>query len=256
MPEIPDIGINDIRIPEPYTGYYDPSPLPNIHPPVTIDLGFPIVNIPGCVEAHQDNNREGKPWDKDLVEDDPDQAMVLCPHGSYPSYDAMNFEPERVLPTVEAPPPPVPPPAPELPDTSKVVPPDEDVECPGPNAPRIGDVAQNKTERVSGYELSKDGKICITLYEDIPFTAQYLPAPQVVATTGGIAAVAATSALLAKPIADLLLKVVKPVVKQVITKIKMKLGVSVEKPNRAEIRANEYRLKKGLLPLKKAKKKK
>ena len=72
----------------------------------------------------------------------------------------------------------------------------------------------------------------------------------------GIAAVAATSALLAKPIADLLLKVVKPVVKQVITKIKMKLGVSIEKPNRAEIRANEYRLKKGLLPLKKAKKKK
>ena len=219
MPEIPNIGINDIRIPEPYTGYYDPSPLPNIHPPVTIDLGFPIVNIPGCVEAHQDNNREGKPWDKDLVEDDPDQAMVLCPHGSYPSYDAMNFEPERVLPTIEAPPPPVPPPPPEIPDTSKVVLPDEDVECPGPNAPRIGDVAQNKTERVSGFELSKDGKICITLYEDIPFTAQYLPAPQVVASTGGIAVVATTSALLAKPLADLLLKVVKPVVKKVIAKV-------------------------------------
>ena len=219
MPEIPNIGINDIRIPEPYTGYYDPSPLPNIHPPVTIDLGFPIVNIPGCVEAHQDNNREGKPWDKNLVEDDPDQAMVLCPHGSYPSYDAMNFEPERVLPTIQPPPPPVPPPPPEIPDTSKVVLPDEDVECPGPNAPRIGDVAQNKTERVSGFELSKDGKICITLYEDIPFTAQYLPAPQVVASTGGIAVVATTSALLAKPLADLLLKVVKPVVKKVIAKV-------------------------------------
>ena len=219
MPEIPEIGVADIRIPEPYTGYYDPSPLPNIHPPVTIDLGFPIVNIPGCVEAHQDNNREGKPWDKDLVNDDPDQTMVLCPHGSYPSYDAMNFEPERVLPTIEAPPPPVPPPPPEIPDTSKVALPDEDVPCPGPNALRIGDVAQNKTERVSGYELSKDGKICITLYEDIPFTAQYLPAPQVVASTGGIAVVATTSALLAKPLADLLLKVVKPVVKKVIAKV-------------------------------------
>ena len=242
MPEIPEIGIADIRIPEPYTGYYDPSPLPNIHPPVTIDLGFPIVNIPGCVEAHQDNNREGKPWDKDLVEDDPDQTMVLCPHGSYPSYDAMNFEPERVLPTIEAPPPPVPPPPPEIPDTSKVVLPDEDVPCPGPNAPRIGDVAQNKTERVSGYELSKDGKICITLYEDIPFTSQYLPAPQVVASTGGIAVVATTSALLAKPLADLLLKVIKPLVKKVVAKVKTILGKTEKSPSLSE-RRNEQRIR-------------
>jgi hypothetical protein len=178
-----------------------------------------VVEIPGCVEAHQDNNREGKPWDKKLVENDPEQVMVLCPHGSYPSYDAMNFEPERVLPTITPPPPPVPPPTPPIPDTSKVTLPDDDVECPGPNSPRIGDVAQNKTERVSGFKLSDDGKICIVLYEDIPFTAQYLPAPQVAATTGGIAVVATTSALLAKPLADLLLKVVKPVVKKVIAKV-------------------------------------
>ena len=256
MTEIPDIGIADIRIPEPHTGYYEPSPLPNIHPPVTIDLGFPIVNIPGCVEAHQDNNREGKPWDKDLVEDDPDQVMVLCPHGSYPSYDAMNYEPERVLPTVEAPPPPVPPPPPEIPDTSKVVLPDEDVPCPGPNALRIGDVAQNKTERVSGYELSKDGKICITLYEDIPFTSQYLPAPQVVATTGGIAVVATTSALLAKPLADLLLKVVKPVVKKAIGKVQKILGKTPFRPSLSQIRTNQYREKKGLLAINFAKKSK
>ena len=219
MSQIYDIGIDDITVYIPEPNSVHPPVLPNIHPPVTVDLGFPVVEIPGCVEAHQDNNREGKPWDKKLVENDPEQVMVLCPHGSYPSYDAMNFEPERVLPTITPPPPPVPPPTPPIPDTSKVTLPDDDVECPGPNSPRIGDVAQNKTERVSGFKLSDDGKICIVLYEDIPFTAQYLPAPQVAATTGGIAVVATTSALLAKPLADLLLKVVKPVVKKVIAKV-------------------------------------
>ena len=64
----------------------------------------------------------------------------------------------------------------------------------------------------------------MTLYEPIPFTEQYLPAPQVVASTAGIAAVATTSALLAKPVADLLLKVVKPLVKKTIKKITAKLG--------------------------------
>ena len=219
MSQIYDIGISDITVYIPEPNSVHPPVLPNIHPPVTVDLGFPIVEIPGCVEAHQDNNREGKPWDKDLVNDDPNQVMVLCPHGSYPSYDAINFEPEQRLPLVAAPPPPVPPPLSDIPDTSKVTLPDDDVECPGPNSPRIGDVAQNKTERVSGFKLSDDGKICIILYEDIPFTAQYLPAPQVAATTGGIAVVATTSALLAKPLADLLLKVVKPVVKKVIAKV-------------------------------------
>ena len=137
-----------------------------IYPPVTGGVGVPIIDMPGCVEAHQDNNREGKPWDKDLVEDDPDQTVTLCPDGSVPFFYPMNFEPDRVLDTIVAkrgqPPPP-----PPTPDTRKVVPPDEDVECPGPNSPRIGDVAQNKTEKVSGFELSKDGKICIVLYEDI-----------------------------------------------------------------------------------------
>ena len=139
--------------------------IPNIHPPVTLDIGFPIVEIPGCVWKHQDDRRSYSsvdPWDKNLVENDPDGAGTLCPSGSMPYFYPMNFEPERRLPTIIAkrgePPPP-----PPTPDTSEVVKPDEDVECPGPNSPRIGDVAQNKTERVSGFELSDDGKICIVL---------------------------------------------------------------------------------------------
>ena len=253
IPDIVDINVRGVYIPR---HNLNVNEIPDVHPPVTVDLGFPIVEMPGCVETHQDNQTKGKPWDRDLVNDDPAASIVLCPNGQYPSYDAMNFEPEQRLPLVAAPPPPMAPPTPELPDTGKVVPPDKDVECPGPNAPRIGDVAQNKTERVSGYELSKDGKICITLYEDIPFTAQYLPAPQVVASTGGIAVVATTSALLAKPLADLLLKVVKPVVKKAIGKIQKMLGQTPYRPTASEIRANQYREKKGMLPIKFGQKKK
>ena len=229
MSPIPDIRIGEFNIPR--TNIWSPriEPIPNIHPPVTLEVGFPVVYMPGCVEAHNDNNREGKPWDKNLVEDDQGGAYTgagtLCPDGSLPYFYPMNFEPDRVLDTIVAKrgePPPPPPAA----DTSKVVKPDEDIECPGPNSPRIGDVAQNKTEKVSGFELSEDGKICIVLYEDIPFTSQYLPAPQVAATTAGIAVVAATSALLAKPLADLLLKVIKPLVKKVSAKVKKVLGKS------------------------------
>ena len=55
-------------------------------------------------------------------------------------------------------------------------------------------------------------------------TEQFLPAPQVAATTAAIAVVATSSALLAKPLADLLLKIVKPAVKKVIGKVQKMLG--------------------------------
>ncbi len=80
---------------------------------------------------------------------------------------------------------------------------------------------------------------------------QYLPSAQVATTTATIAVVATSSALLAKPLADLLLKVVKPVVKQVMTKVQKILGKTPVKPSRSEVIADQYRLKKGLPPLKK-----
>ena len=94
--------------------YTIPS-VPNNDPPVTLQLGFPIVELPGCVETHQDNKIGANrlPLDRDLVNDDPNGVTILCPNGEYPSYDAMNYEPERLLITRETPPPAVqPPPAP------------------------------------------------------------------------------------------------------------------------------------------------
>ena len=57
---------------------------------------------------------------------------------------------------------------------------------------------------------------------DVPIIEQAingLPPTGTVITTGGIAVVATTSALLAKPFADILLKVIKPTVKKVLKKI-------------------------------------
>ncbi len=247
--------INDVNIP--YTPLWmitQPS-VDYLMYPVVIKFGNPIIDIPGCVDMHQDNkyHKSGLPVDRDLVENDPEQAMTLCPSGEYPSYQAMNYEPEQLVYTTEAEPPPIaPPPEPDTPDTpdSPEVP-IKDIECPGPAQSniRIGDVAQNKEEKVSGFEVQKvDGvEICVTLYEPISKVEALLPDVSTVTTTATIATVATTSALLAKPLADLLMKVVKPVVKKVMTKIQTMLGKSPYRPTISEIRTNEYRVKKGLL---------
>jgi len=245
--EIHPINISGIRIPE--TKIWDVNVAPPIVDylgvPVTVTIGNPIIEMPGCVKDHPDG-------DEKLTEDDPKGTKIFCTN-EYPSYDAMDYTPEDLVITTEEDVPPVA--APEAPTTPEIptdaIPtvPNEEVECPGPNAPRIGDVAQNQKERVSGFELQNG--ICVTLYEDIPWHSQYLPAPQVAATTGGIAVVATTSALLAKPLADLLLKVIKPAIKKIITKAQKLIGKkppvlsAKERQDQQRIRSHAIRKLKG-----------
>ena len=246
--EIPNINIHDIRLPTARVFELPPTAVHNIFVPVTVNIGSPIVNMPGCVESHPDGGPQ-------LAKDDPKGTRIYCTN-EYPSYNAMDYTPEQLAITTktEEQPPPVAPPTdppapPEVPTDAIPNIPNEEVPCPGPNAPRIGDVAQNQKERVSGFELQ--GEICVVLYEDIPWTAQYLPAPQVAATTGGIAVVATSSALLAKPLADLLLKVIKPVIKKVIGKVqkligkKQKIESLKERRDQQRVRSHAIRKLKG-----------
>ena len=272
---IPKINVNNIdtySIPNVQNVYIPRwmTTQPNVDyliPPVIINIGNPIVDMPGCVRAHKDNkiHKSGIPIDKNLVENDEGNAMTLCPDGSYPSYDAMNYEPEQLIMTYEQKAPVVPPPpepevnTPDTPNIPKTD--DEEVPCPGPNAPRIGDVAQNQKEKVSGYELQKDPanpkkEICVVLYEDIGVVEAYLPSANVATTTAAIATVAGASALLAKPLADLLLRVFRPAIKQALGKVNKILGKTPYRPTLSEIRTNEYRVKKGLVGINFAKKKK
>ena len=241
IPILPKIGtkIWSVRVPRTQT----------MDPPVTIRLGFPIVDMPGCVEAHPDNKTQigpnGLPLDRNLVNDDEAGVKILCPNGQYPSYDALNFEPEQIIPTVAAPPPPVAPPAPEIPPTGGLVT-EEETPCPGPGQLRVGDLTQSGDERVIGHRLLQDGKTCETLYEPTTVIEKFLPPLNQTSTVTSLAIVA-TAGAAATP---LLIRIIKPVVKKIWAKIQKKLGKEVKRPSIAEIRTDKYREKKGLPPLK------
>ena len=242
---IPNISIQQIGG---RTWLYKIPVIPNNHPPVTLQLGFPIVELPGCVESHQDNKIDSSrlPLDRDLVNDDPNGVTILCPNGEYPSYDAMNYEPEQVIPTSPTPPPPVAPPAPEIPPTGDLGV-ETETPCPGPNQLRVGDVTQSGDERVIGHRLLEDGKTCETLYEPTTVLEKYLP-PVNQASTVTALAIVATAGAAATP---LLIRIIRPVVKKIWATIQKKLGKQVKRPSMSEVKTNKYREKKGLPPIKK-----
>ena len=254
MSEVNEINIPNIVIPNVVSSeswIYGIPNVPSNHPPITTNIGFPIVEIPGCVKMHKDNQDKvtRMPFDHDLVNQDEDGVTTLCPHGEYPTYDAMDYTPEQLIIQRETPPPEVAPPPeidpPELPDTGDIGG-KEEVACPGPGQLRVGDITQSGDERVIGHELSADGKICTTLYEPTTAVDKFLPSVNQSTTTVAIA-VLATAGAAATP---LILRVVKPILTKIWKTIQKKLGKKVNMPTRAEIQANKYREKKGLPPLK------
>ena len=75
--DVGSVRIQNVTVPN----YHVHQPNVNhLTPPVVVNIGNPIINMPGCVEAHQDNqyHKSGLPVDRNLVEDDPDQAMTVC----------------------------------------------------------------------------------------------------------------------------------------------------------------------------------
>ena len=255
MSEINEINIPNIVIPKFGTNevWLNGVPfVPNNHPSVTTQIGFPIVDMPGCVKMHKDNQDKVTrlPFDKDLVNQDEKGSTTLCPHGEYPTYDAMDYTPEQLIIQRETPPPPVEPPPevapPEIPDTGNVGG-KEEIACPGPGQLRVGDITQSGDERVIGHELSADGNVCTTLYEPTTVAEKFLPSTNQATTTLAVAVIA-TAGAAATP---LILRVVKTILKKLVDTIQKKLVKKVTPPTRSEIIANEYRQKKGLPPLKK-----
>ena len=244
IPQINNVGVGDvnvfrIEVPQIYS-----LPPATQTVPFILNIGSPVVDLPGCVKYHPDSakNRETP----NLKEDDSNGTRVLC-DGDYPTYDAMDYTPEDLNIYVETPPPAVEPPpdppgAPEVPDTSNV---GEETECPAPNQPRVGDLTQDGSEKVVGHELQ--GTTCVVLYEDTTAAEKYLPSTNQISTTASIAVVA-TAAAAATP---LLLRVVKPVIKKVWTTVQKKFGKTPPKLTRMDIKTNQYRQSKGLPPLKK-----
>ena len=246
MEPIQEIGIPNVTIPQVVQrDWLIGVPfVPNNDPPVTLELGFPIVEMPGCVTMHKDNKDHitNMPFDHDLVNQDPKGSTVLCPHGEYPTYEAMDYQPENLVITRETPPPPVAPPpeveAPPVPDTGNLAK-DKEIECPAPNQPRVGDLTQNGEERVTGHEI-QNGQ-CVVLYESTTTVEKYLPSTNQVSTTAAIAVVATASAA-ATP---LLLRVIKPIIKKTVDTVKKKLGKGKKKEEQTpEQIAKKYKMKK------------
>ena len=216
---IRDIGIKEIGIPRNLTSE-SPLAIP-IYPPVTTDIGTPIVNIPGCVEAHKDSDRN-----TNLKNEDDKGTMTLCDAGT-PSYYPIEYDANKIKLEQEPPKPPAykAPPAPEAPETK--TPEVPKTETPLPECPTreqqlknpVGKILEGN-KKITGYEVV--GKECLMVTEDLSIPDQIIqniPNPGMVTTTASIAVVATSSALLAKPLADLLLKAVKPAVKKVMKKI-------------------------------------
>ena len=248
---IPRIHVKEVKIPNIYVpDWMNHQPnVDHLVPPVVLNIGNPIVDMPGCVKMHRDNqyHNNGLPIDRNLVENDPDRAMIVC-DAEVPSYDAMNFEPEQLIITREAEVPNVRPPdgeAPEVPPTGDLVK-QKEVPCPGPGNLRVGDITQSGDERVVGHKLSDDGKVCETIYEPTTAVEKFIPSTNQ-ATNALAIAVIATAGATATPI---ILRIVKPILTKIWKTIQKKTGKKVDMPTRAEIKTNKYRDKKGLPPVK------
>ena len=202
--EIPDISIPEIKIDLPL---HIPYQVLNVPPP--------SIKLPGCVKYH----RDASPKNTALYDDDPTGTMISCPYGSMPTFQPMLYDRRRIdiveskeeekrseenetidSPTVK----------PEIPKEKKkiVIP-----ECPSSKDQRRGDYRNaKKLEIVVGHRL--DGTECITLYEDVPFKDQYIPSANQFVGVFSLALVGAS--------APLVLQLVKPIVKQVMTKLTKK----------------------------------
>ena len=230
MEPINEIGIPNVTIPQVKQSdwIYGIPFIPNNDPPVTLQIGFPIVDMPGCVKMHKDNQDHVTrlPFDKDLVNQDEKGSTTLCPHGEYPSYDAMDYQPEQLLITRETPPPPVePPPTPPEFKPDAIPETEQEVACPGPGQLRVGDITQSGDERVTGHELSADGKTCVTLYESTTSVEKFLPSTNQATNTLAIAVIA-TAGATATP---LILRIVKPIIKKITDTVRKKLGKGKKK---------------------------
>ena len=214
MPTIPDYLMSP------------PQALP-VAAPVTVQIGTPIVNIPGCVEAHEANNGS-----KTLQTDDPKGTVTFC-DGSVPSFNPIEYSPNQLLPTGK---PKIDTKQPKSPDSPELPIPKTPaatakVDCPTAAQQAkepVGTYIEGFRKKVTNYQLI--GNQCIQITEPVPIPEQIiagLPSPGAVVTTGGIAVVATASALMAKPLADILLKVIKPTVKKIMKKIAAIRGKTV-----------------------------
>jgi len=243
VPEIENIQLIDVSIPR--TSIFvipNQTSIPNTKH-ITRDLQIPAITMP-CVEIRRDGLRS-----KQLTKDDPKNNLTI--NCAIPTFTPMVYDAKKIQPVPETsiPQPPEPPSnnldnteVADIPEISK------DPPCPDPkkNNPRIGDYSTSGDEVVIGFKYIKETKECIVEYRPTSITEKYLPSVNTVSNTFAITTIAVTATTLAAP---LLTKIVKPIAKQIITKIKaFLLKKRPIKLTKEQIMTNKYREKKNLPP--------
>ena len=235
-----EIKIGEIEIPRVTTVTERYTSIP-MAPPVVVNIGVPIVDVPGCVEAHEAQNKS-----KTVGSDDSRGLVTYCDSG-VPSFNPIQYEPNQMIMTrpsgvdTRQPKAPEVPETPEVPKTPAAV---AKVDCPTPAQEAkepVGTLVEGFRKKVVEYKLM--GNECVQITEAVPLPQQIvagLPSGGQVVQVGGVAVIATASALLAKPLADILLKVVKPTVKKVMKKIAKIRGKTPQVLSTAE-RRNEQR---------------
>ena len=247
MPNIREIRINNLNIRDiniPTKLSTSPPIAVPVYPPVTTQIGTPIVNIPGCVQAHKDNQEN-----VNLKNEDDKGVMTLCDAGT-PSFVAIDYDANKIQLEQEPPKPPAykPPPKPEPPETKTPAVPK--TEAPMPECPSraqelkdpVGKIVEGN-KKIVAYEMV--GKECLPVFETLSIPdqiVQNIPSAGMVTTTASIAVVATSSALLAKPLVDLLLKAVKPAVKKVMKKVAALRGKKIP-PQSVQEKRQEQRIR-------------
>ena len=205
MTKIQKIEIKEVYIPKIRTW--------EVQPPILDLITKPVVDIPGCVDAHR-NNLTG------LINEDELGTYQACGTFNIPSFEPLEYNPANFTYTAPA----------KQKEQKQQQPPqqkpqitqkkkDEELEippCPDKKDLRIGSfVNDKKLEVVSGYERGKNGIDCITLYEDVPFISQYIPSYKQFTAVFSLALVGCSAPIFLE-------KLIKPIVKNVIKKLTKK----------------------------------
>ena len=204
MTKIPKIEIREVYIPKIRTW--------EIQPPILDIIYKPVVDIPGCVDAHRNNLTT-------LINKDELGTYQACGTFDIPSFEPLEYNPanfQYTAPAQQQEQPQEQPQQQERKVTKKKK--EKELEippCPSKKDQKIGDFRNDKKlERVIGYERGQNGIECITLYEDVPFISQYIPSFKQFTGVFSLALVGCS--------APLILNLVKPVVKNLIKKLTKK----------------------------------
>tara|TARA_B100000214_G_scaffold202888_1_gene147088 strand:- start:1533 stop:2324 length:792 start_codon:yes stop_codon:yes gene_type:complete len=237
--EIEEIGIREIP-----DASIDTTIIRTSNPQIPSNIGFPVIQMPGCVRARTLKN-------KNLVENDERGNLIIC-DGNVPTLESMAVDWDG-LSTVAP-----------LKEETKIVPPTPnlktpktktkkeennqkteslskglelpkidltginqtiDLPCPRPGSPPPGAVGKFSTKVVLRYE--KNGDLCETIYQDralFDVINSYTPPPSTLVNTSTIAITSVVGVtVIGQPLAKFFQKQLKGQIKKFSKKITKKL---------------------------------